>query len=76
MNTTTSRITKNSKPKGSTNESNGNSAPHPEPGRIAICAYFIWEQEGRPDDCDLTHWLQAELQLQHDPEATAEALKS
>jgi hypothetical protein len=30
---------------------------------IKVCAYFIWEQEGRPVGRALDHWLQAELQL-------------
>jgi hypothetical protein len=30
---------------------------------IAVCAYFIWEQEGKPERRALDHWLQAELQL-------------
>ena len=30
---------------------------------IAVCAYFIWEQEGKPLGRALDHWLQAELQL-------------
>ena len=29
----------------------------------AVCAYFIWEQEGKPVGRALDHWLQAELQL-------------
>ena len=27
---------------------------------IAVCAYFIWEQEGKPVGRALDHWLQAE----------------
>ncbi|HEY5704534.1 MAG TPA: DUF2934 domain-containing protein [Terrimicrobiaceae bacterium] len=30
---------------------------------IAVCAYCIWEQEGKPSGRALDHWLQAELQL-------------
>ena len=30
---------------------------------IAVCAYFIWEHEGKPEGRALDHWLQAELQL-------------
>jgi hypothetical protein len=30
---------------------------------IAVCAYGIWEQEGKPSGRALDHWLQAELQL-------------
>ena len=26
-------------------------------------AYEIWENEGRPEGCDLRHWLQAEQEL-------------
>jgi hypothetical protein len=30
---------------------------------VAVCAYFIWEQEGKPVGRALDHWLEAELQL-------------
>jgi hypothetical protein len=30
---------------------------------IALYAYYIWEEEGRPERGALEHWLQAELQL-------------
>ncbi len=30
---------------------------------IAICAYLIWEHEGRPEGLDKVHWDQAETQL-------------
>jgi hypothetical protein len=30
---------------------------------ISVCAYFIWEQEGKPEGRALDNWLQAELQL-------------
>ncbi|HEY5706253.1 MAG TPA: DUF2934 domain-containing protein [Terrimicrobiaceae bacterium] len=30
---------------------------------IAVCAYCIWEQEGKPEGRALDHWLQAEFQL-------------
>ena len=30
---------------------------------IAVCAYCIWEQEGRPEGRAIKHWLQAEIQL-------------
>lgn len=30
---------------------------------IALHAYAIWENEGRPDGHDIDHWLQAEAQL-------------
>ena len=33
------------------------------PDAIARRAYEIWNQEGRPDGCDLRHWLQAEQEL-------------
>jgi hypothetical protein len=31
---------------------------------ITFCAYLIWEREGRPQGCEVAHWLQAEMQLQ------------
>ena len=41
-------------------------------------AYELWEKEGRPEGCDLRHWLQAEQELNATspdngirPEATA-----
>ena len=36
-----------------------NAAEH----EIAVGAYYIWEQEGKPSGQALDHWLQAELQL-------------
>ena len=30
---------------------------------IAIAAYSIWEQEGRPEGRAVEHWLEAEMQL-------------
>jgi hypothetical protein len=33
---------------------------------ISRRAYQIWEQEGRPEGCDLRHWLQAEQELGSD----------
>lgn len=30
---------------------------------IAVCAYHIWEREGRPDGKDVVHWVQARAQL-------------
>jgi hypothetical protein len=35
----------------------------PTQHEIEVCAYCIWEQEGRPEGRRLNHWLQAELQL-------------
>jgi Protein of unknown function (DUF2934) len=32
-------------------------------GEIEICAYLIWEHEGRPENMDVAHWAQAEEQL-------------
>jgi hypothetical protein len=39
---------------------------------IAVCAYLIWEKEGRPHGRDQEHWSQAEAQLMatHIQEAT------
>ena len=40
--------------------------PPPAPATpevIAVCAYIVWEKEGRPHGRDCEHWLQAEAQL-------------
>ena len=31
---------------------------------IAARAHTIWEERGRPDGCELDHWLRAERELQ------------
>ena len=49
----------------------------PTPEAIAVCAYLIWEKEGRPVGRDAAHWLQAESQLLADhchEQAVAEKL--
>ncbi len=38
----------------------------PTSGQIAICAYLIWEEEGRPHGRHEVHWLKAEKQLKLD----------
>ena len=46
------------------NESEQNQIPWgPSEEDIAICAYLVWEQEGRPEGQDKVHWEQAEEQL-------------
>jgi hypothetical protein len=46
------------------NESDQNRIPSgPSQEDIAICAFLIWEQEGRPEGRDKAHWEQAEAQL-------------
>jgi hypothetical protein len=35
----------------------------PRPDEIALCAYLIWEKEGRPPGREREFWLQAEIQL-------------
>jgi len=35
----------------------------PTPEEIAVCAYLIWEGEGRPQGQAVAHWHQAEKQL-------------
>ena len=37
---------------------------------ISRRAYEIWEREGRPDGCDLRHWLEAEQELREQPGGT------
>jgi hypothetical protein len=45
------------------------SSANPVPDRaigadeIAVCAYALWELEGRPHGREIDHWLQAEAQL-------------
>ncbi|HBB40253.1 MAG: hypothetical protein COW73_04835 [Nitrospirae bacterium CG18_big_fil_WC_8_21_14_2_50_70_55] len=34
-----------------------------DPEAIAMRAYFIWEEQGRPTGKHEAHWLQAEAQL-------------
>ena len=46
---------------------------------IAVCAYCIWEQEGRPGGQAPDHWLQAEIHLaasSQSDEAATEQKKS
>jgi hypothetical protein len=38
----------------------------PSAHEIAVCAYAIWDQEGRPHGRDMEHWLQAKAQLEAD----------
>lgn len=38
----------------------------PSAQEIAVCAYAIWEKEGRPHGRDVDHWLQAKAQLEAD----------
>ena len=35
----------------------------PSYDQVALCAYLIWEKEGRPCGREVAHWLQAEKQL-------------
>jgi hypothetical protein len=36
---------------------------HTSTDDISRRAYELWEKEGRPEGCDLRHWLQAEQEL-------------
>lgn len=36
----------------------------PEEERIRALAYSIWVEEGRPDGCDVDHWLRAQGELE------------
>ena len=35
----------------------------PRPEQVALLAYHIWEQEGRPPGREQEHWFQAESQI-------------
>ena len=43
------------------NEFRQNQSPSEE--EITVCAYLIWEDEGRQEGRDKVHWRQAEIQL-------------
>lgn len=51
----------------------------PTEEEIAVCAYLIWEHEGRPENLEKVHWDQAEVQLvvchAHDHWMSAQNLK-
>jgi hypothetical protein len=55
-----------------TNGSNG-ALEHNE---IAFGAYCIWEQEGRPQDHDVDHWLRAERLLRQAHQSAERAAAS
>ncbi len=38
-------------------------APEISADEIAVCAYALWELEGRSHGREVDHWLQAETQL-------------
>jgi hypothetical protein len=40
-------------------------SPMPSHEQIALVAYYLWEQEGRPHGRDLEHWHRALAQLRH-----------
>jgi hypothetical protein len=43
--------------------------------QIAVCAYLVWEKEGRPHGRHEIHWLQAEKQLKSDCAQDASVLR-
>lgn len=42
---------------------------NPAHDEISQRARAIWEERGRPDGCDLEHWLDAERQLRQERES-------
>ena len=40
------------------------------PDAISRRAYELWENEGRPEGCDMRHWLQAEQELSQGRDTT------
>ena len=54
-----------------------NTAPHqPTHDEIALCAFLIWEKEGRQPGHEQTYWLQAEAQLRLTRQQLAERASS
>jgi hypothetical protein len=55
------------KMKKNTNSARQDKPVHPDVKQdqeiIALCAYYIWEQEGRPEGKHEAHWRQAEAQM-------------
>ncbi len=49
-----------------------NHDPSPTREQIARRAYEIFEERGRPEGCELEHWLEAERQLCTQPQWRAE----
>ena len=45
----------------------------PTEGDIQKAAYFLWQERGRPEGCDVETWLEAKETLRH---RSAPALKS
>ncbi|MGV4858613.1 DUF2934 domain-containing protein, partial [Acetobacter senegalensis] len=45
----------------------------PSHDEIALCAFLIWEKEGRQPGREQTYWLQAEAQLRQTRQQQAEA---
>ena len=43
---------------------------------ISLRSYFIWENEGRPSDKALEHWLRAKAELEAELEAAVKAAPS
>ena len=33
--------------------------PNPSPDAVVLQAYLIYERQGRPQGCDIQHWLEA-----------------
>jgi Protein of unknown function (DUF2934) len=66
----TTKPTTDAPPRLLTNGSHG----EPAHDDIARCAYWLWEQQGRPQNQDVAIWLQAETQLrQAQPQHVAQA---
>jgi hypothetical protein len=43
------------------------------PDAVSRRAYELWENEGRPEGCDMRHWLQAEQELAQGRNTTTES---
>jgi hypothetical protein len=49
--------------------------PELNPDEVALCAYLIWEKEGKPHGRDADHWFQAQTLLRAMRAADAAAAK-
>jgi hypothetical protein len=54
------------------NQDQSTSSSSPATDIVSRRAYELWEKEGRPEGCDLRHWLQAEQEC-HSAQANGQS---